>query len=130
MTPLFLGLSEVLEIHRDQIERYGGEPGIRDVGLLQSAIGMPATGYKGQYLHETLFDKAAAYLFHIVNNHAFIDGNKRTGAVCAVVFLLLNGIEVDADEEEFEHLVLSVTSDKVGKQEIAEFFRNNSAELS
>jgi len=65
LNPIFLSLGEVLEIHRDQIERYGGSPGIRDLGLLQSALAMPAAGFGGRYLHTDLFEMAAAYLFHI-----------------------------------------------------------------
>ena len=81
MNPIFLSLAEVLEIHRDQIERYGGDPGIRDLDLLQSALAIPAAGFGGQYLHNDLYEMAAAYLFHITQNHPFVDGNKRTGAV-------------------------------------------------
>ena len=69
MTPEFLSLAEALEIHRDQIERYGGNTGIRDLGLLQSALAMPAAGFGERYLHTDLFEMAAAYLFHIVQNH-------------------------------------------------------------
>ena len=76
MRPLFLTLEEVREIHIDQIERYGGGPGIRDISLLQSAIAMPAAGFGEQYLHGDLFEMAAAYLFHLVQNHPFVDGNK------------------------------------------------------
>jgi len=95
--PIFLSLGEVLEIHRDQIDRYGGHPGIRDIGLLQSALAMPAAGFGGRFLHTDLFEMAAAYLFHITQNHPFVDGNKRTGAVASLVFLSLNGVEIKAD---------------------------------
>ena len=80
LNPIFLCLGEVVEIPRDQIERYGGSPGIRDLGLLQSALAMPAAGFGGRYLHTDLFEMSAAYLFHITQNHPFADGNKRTGA--------------------------------------------------
>jgi death-on-curing protein len=123
VNPVFLSLGEVLEIHRDQIERYGGDPGIRDLGLLQSALAMPGAGFGGRYLHSDLFAMAAAYLFHIVQNHPFADGNKRTGAVAALVFLSLNGIEIDADEEEFESMVLSVAQGRSDKAAVTEFFR-------
>ncbi len=96
--PIFLGLEEIIEIHRDQIERYGGYLGIRDIELLQSAVAMPAAGFGEDYLHADIHEMAAAYLFHIVRNHPFVDGNKRTAAVVAVVFLTMNGIELYADE--------------------------------
>jgi death-on-curing protein len=123
--PVFLSLGEVIEIHHDQIERYGGHPGIRDIGLLQSALAMPAAGFGGSFLHTDLFEMAAAYLFHIIQNHPFIDGNKRTGAVASLVFLSLNGVEIRADEEELEKTVLAVAEGKFHKAEVAEFFRKN-----
>ena len=122
----FLGLDDVLEIHQDQIEHYGGSLGIRDMGLLQSALAMPAAGFGDHYLHKDLFEMAAAYLFHITQNHPFIDGNKRTGAVAAVVFLAMNDIEFDADEDEFESLVRSVATGQSDKAAAAAFFKNNS----
>jgi death-on-curing protein len=124
--PVFLTLGEVIEIHRDQIERYGGDPGIRDLGLLQSAMAMPATGFGGCYIHTDLYEMAAAYLFHIIQNHPFVDGNKRTGAVASLVFLSLNDVEIEADEEEFERIVLGVAQGKIDKASVAEFFRKNS----
>jgi death-on-curing protein len=124
--PVFLTLGEIIETHRDQIERYGGDPGIRDLGLLQSAMAVPAAGFGGRYLHTDLFEMAAAYLFHITQNHPFIDGNKRTGAVASLVFLSLNDVEIEADEEEFEKIVLGVAEGKIDKASAAEFFRKNS----
>ncbi len=124
--PIFLGLDEVIEIHSDQIKRYGGRAGIRDLELLKSAVAMPAAGLAGDYLHTDIYEMAAAYLFHIVRNHPFIDGNKRTGAVASVVFLMMNGIELNANEDTFEKMVLSVAEGKSDKATIAQFFKNNS----
>ena len=124
--PVFLTLGEVIEIHRDQIERYGGNQGLRDLGLLQSAMAMPAARFGGHYLHTDLFEMAAAYLFHITQNHPFIDGNKRTGAVASLVFLSLNDVEIESNEEEFERIVLGVAQGKIEKASVAEFFRKNS----
>jgi hypothetical protein len=73
----FLRVDDVLGMHEDQIERYGGSPELRDPGLLSSAVETPRATFGGRLLHETLFDMAAAYLFHIVQNHPFVDGNKR-----------------------------------------------------
>ncbi len=125
-TPLFLALDEVLEIHRDQIERYGGIPGVRDMGLLQSALAMPAAMFGGQYLHHDLYEMAAAYLFHIARNHPFVDGNKRAGTVAAIVFLAMNNLELDADETALEEIVLATARGSVDKPALAEFFRVNS----
>ncbi len=123
--PLFLSFEDVIEIHADQIQRYGGGLGIRDVELLHSALGMPEAGFGDQYLHADLFEMAAAYLYHIVQNHPFIDGNKRAGAMAAFVFLKLNGLMLEADELAFETLILQAAQGQVGKDAIAEFFREN-----
>jgi death-on-curing protein len=126
VTPTFLTLDEVIEIHRDMIERYGGSAGIRDVGLLESAVAMPQAGMGDQYFHTTVFEMAAAYLFHIVQNHPFVDGNKRVGAMAAFVFLKLNGLTVTAGESEFERVVRQVAEGQMKKDQIAEFFEKNS----
>ncbi len=123
MSPSFLTLVEVLAIHADQIDRYGGASGVRDWGLLRSAIAMPAATFGGAFLHPDLIEMAAAYLFHLVQNHPFVDGNKRAGAVAAGVFLALNGGRLDAEEDEFAELVLSVASGEFTKSDVAEFFR-------
>jgi death-on-curing protein len=123
--PVFLALDEVIEIHHDQIKRYGGQPGLRDIELLKSAIAMPAASFGGDYLHRDIYGMAAAYLFHLVRNHPFIDGNKRTGAVVSVVFLMMNGVELKADEESFLQIILSTAEGKTDKAEVAEFFRKN-----
>lgn len=113
----FLSLTEVLKIHRDQIVRYGGMSGIRDIELLKSALGIPLATYNGQFLHTDVYEMAAAYLFHLVKNHPFLDGNKRVGAVAALVFLLLNDHEFDAPEDDFAELVWSVARGEIDKAE-------------
>ena len=127
MRPEFLTLAEVLEIHRDQIRRYGGQAGIRDLGLLQSALAMPAAGFGRSYLHSDLSEMAAAYLFHIVRNHPFVDGNKRTGTVAALVFLALNGLQLRVAAEPLERIVRAVAEGKTDKSAVAEFFRKHIA---
>ena len=97
--PCFLTLDEVLAIHADQIRRYGGRSGIRDLALLQSALGTPETTFEGDYLHTSAFEMAAAYLFHISRNHPFVDGNKRVAFFATDVFLRLNGWRLDVDDE-------------------------------
>lgn len=124
-SPAFLTLSEVLRIHEDQLERYGGERGVRDIGLLQSAVSMPAAGFAGRFLHEDLFEMAAAHLFHIARNHPFVDGNKRTAVVCALVFLALNDPEIDASEDELVKMVRGVAQGRVRKDAVAQFLRSH-----
>lgn len=126
MSPLFLGLDEVLEIHHDQITRYGGSEGIRDLGLLQSALAMPQAGAGNQYFHADLFEMAAAYLFHIVKNHPFVDANKRTGVATALVFLDMNGIRIGVADKTLTNTVLATAEGKLQKSALAEFFRKHS----
>jgi len=122
----FLTLDEIVEIHREMIERYGGSLGVRDIALLESAVAMPQAGFGDQYLHSDLFEMAAAYLFHIVRNHPFIDGNKRTGAMAAFTFLKLNGATLVARESVFERIVRNVAQGEIGKDKVANFLRNYS----
>ena len=123
--PVFLGLDEVIEIHHAQIKRYGGHAGICDVGILKSAIAMPSATFDGNYLHTDMYYMAAAYLFHIVRNLAFIDANKRTGAVASIVFLMMNGMDFHADENDFEKIVLLTAEGKTDKATLARFFKSN-----
>jgi len=123
--PRFLEFDHVVRIHLSVIERYGGSHGVRDAGLLQSAIATPQASFGDQRLHGDLFEMAAAYLFHIVQNHPFIDGNKRTGAASAIVFLAMNEVEIEADEDGLVELTLGVASGNIDKPEIAEFFRGH-----
>ena len=125
MEPVFLTLGEIIAIHRDQTTRYGGGEGVRDWGLLKSALAMPAAAFGSQYVHCDLYEMAAAYLFHIVKNHPFIDGNKRVGAAAAYVFLATNNVLLTADQEAYADLVLSVARGQVPKSAVAEFFRAN-----
>jgi death-on-curing protein len=113
----------VVHLHHELIDQYGGSHGRRDAGMLQSAIAQPQAGFGGQYLHEYLFDKAAAYLFHLVQNHPFVDGNKRIGAASAIVFLSMNDIEIEADEDGLVDLTLATAQGQRTKEQIAAFFR-------
>jgi death on curing protein len=121
--PSFLTFAEVIEIHDYQMEHFGGASGLRDIELLKSAIGMPSATYGGNFLHPSIYEMAAAYLFHLVENHPFVDGNKRVGAMAALIFLDLNGMDFNASDEEFTAMVLRVASGKMLKAEITLFFK-------
>ena len=127
MDPIFLALEEVLAIHEDRIRRYGGAFGVRDVALLQSAIGTVEATFEGSYLHGTLFEMAAAYLFHIARNHRFLDGNKRTALACALAFLSLNDIGINARPNSLYDLVIGIAAGKLTKADAAVFFQNHAA---
>jgi death-on-curing protein len=121
--PLFLTLDEVLQIHSYQIKEHGGSGEILDMGSLESAIAQPRQGFGGSYLHSDLAHMAAAYLFHIVQNHAFEDGNKRTGTHAALIFLAMNGYDLGELPEEAEALVYGVATSEKTKEDVADFFR-------
>jgi death-on-curing protein len=120
--PEFLTLAEVLEIHAEQIERYGGSPGLRDPAGLESAVATPQATFDGEYLHRSIPAMAAAYLFHLCQNHVFIDGNKRVAANAAGTFLLMNGWDLPFSEDEYTNLVLSVASRVLTKAKLSEIF--------
>ena len=124
--PAFFTLEEVLALHADQIERYGGTHGVRDRGLLSSAIAMPEASFGGEFLHPTIHEKAAAYLFHLTQNHPFLDGNKRIGLAATLAFLGLNDVAVESTDEELVALVLGVATGARSKAEIAVFLREHS----
>lgn len=120
--PVFLALDDVLALHQDQISRYGGAAGIRDIGLLQSAIAAPAVTFDGALLHRSLAEMAAAYLYHLSQNHPFIDGNKRTALAAALVFLWINGHRVRIPEDDLYAMAIGVAGGRVSKADIAVFF--------
>lgn len=126
----FLSLEQVLAIHADQVRRYGGGLGVRDLGLLKSALAMPQASFSGQYLHPTLHEMAAAYLFHLTQNHPFLDGNKRIGLAAAIAFLGLNDTWLESDPAELLEMVLSVARGEIGKPEIAVFLRDRCIPLN
>jgi death-on-curing protein len=97
----FLTVEVMLALHQRQLERFGGGAGVRDRGLPESAVAQPQASFGGSYVHAGLFDMAAAYLFHIVSNHPFVDGNKRTGLLATQVFLSLNGCALKHGSEAF-----------------------------
>ncbi len=121
--PAFLTLDEVLALHADQVERYGGAAGVRDLGLLESALAAPRAACGGEYLHGSLPEMAAAYLFHVVRNHPFVDGNKRAGLAAAIAFLGLNGLWLEADPGELAEAVLGVAEGSTSKSALAELIR-------
>ncbi len=124
--PVFLTFSDIIEIHNYQIENFGGASGVRDIALLKSAIGMPSATFGGVFLHSTIYEMAAAYLYHLVENHPFVDGNKRVGAMAALVFLDINGLEFGASDEDFTDVVMHVASGKMLKAEITLFLKQHS----
>lgn len=121
MEPIFLTLDEVLALHEDQIQRYGGIRGMREPDLVSSALGAVSATFGGRFLHQSLFEMAAAYLFYLAQNHPFLDGNKRTALAVALVFLWMDDVEVVAEEDALTDLVMSVADGRASKAEVAVF---------
>jgi len=119
---IFLNLAEVIEIHKDQIERYGGHPGLRDYHLLCSAVAMPEASFAGDYLHIDIFEMAAAYVYHLCKNHPFVDGNKRTALACGLVFLEINGITIIDETGTLYKAVKSVATGELDKVSMSKIF--------
>jgi death on curing protein len=119
----FLDILDIILIHENQIELYGGHKGIRDHNLLESAVNMAKSTFSGNYLHETIFDKASAYIFHITNNHPFIDGNKRTALAAGLVFLDLNVIEIEDLNENLYDMMIQVSGGNLTKKEISSLLK-------
>jgi death on curing protein len=121
--PVFLTLAEVIEVHVDQIRRYGGQAGLRDLGLLQSALAQPQASFAGQWLHNDLYAMAGAYAYHLCQNHPFIDGNKRIALASALVFLELNGISLLDPRGRLKNAMFRIASGKMKKEEFERLLR-------
>jgi len=124
----FLSKRLILAIHRDQINSFGGTHGLRDEGLLESSLEQPQATFGGELLHPTLFDQAAAYLFHLAQNHPFVDGNKRVALAAMDVFLRINGAQLELSDAQTYRLVVGAASGKMTKEQIAALLRENTAQ--
>jgi death-on-curing protein len=122
----FLTLSEVLLILKDQIENYGGTYRVRDINLLSSAIYMPQSSFDGKYLHETIPAMAAAYAFHICQNHPFIDGNKRVALASSLVFLDINEYTFNCKDELVYDEIMKVAKGEIRKEELIKYYEKYS----
>lgn len=121
----YIAYQYVIEVHDDLINEYGGRKGILNEGLLRSALEMPKARFNEKDLHRTIFDKTAAYLFHLIQNHPFVDGNKRTASMTAMVFFASNYKKsFTIFDAEYQEIILGVAQGIVTKKEIAKFFRN------
>jgi death-on-curing protein len=121
----YLGLSEVVELHRRLLEQTGGAAGIRDLGALESALAQPKMALAGRDLYPTLADKAAALCFSLVGNHPFVDGNKRVGHAATETFLVLNGAEIDAHLDEQERVMLDLAAGRIDRGQLADWLRQH-----
>lgn len=119
----FLPRALILAIHDDQIRLYGGSYGVRDEGALDSAIHMPQVQFGGSFLHSSIYHMAAAYGFHLSQNHPFLDANKRTAGMAMFTFLRLNGLGPGAAEADYYHTMIAMASGQLTKDQLADWLR-------
>ncbi|MEQ1793386.1 MAG: type II toxin-antitoxin system death-on-curing family toxin [Nitrospira sp.] len=117
----FLSMDDVLLLHTDTINTDGGSHGVRDHGLLDAAVAMPRQQFGGEYLHEDMAAMAAAYLFHIAQNHPFIDGNKRAAVMSALAFLSVNDVELTMSPQDLEMVTLQVAAGELSKDALTQW---------
>lgn len=125
---ILLSVEQVLFVHSRVIAETGGAHGLRDLGLLESAVARPQAAFDGKDMYPTLFEKTAALLDSLVNNHAFVDGNKRTGIVCTGIFMQMNGQELTATQEELENFTMLVATSHSSIRETIQWLENHSRE--
>jgi death on curing protein len=129
MRPKFLPKQIIIYFHEQLIGLYGGTLGIRDEGLLDSALEQPRAMFDGSYLHDSLAKLAAAYGFHICKNHPFIDGNKRVALVAMDAFLQKNGYEISSSEKDVYEVMMKLASGNLTKAELTGWLEANIAKL-
>ncbi|MDX2054562.1 MAG: type II toxin-antitoxin system death-on-curing family toxin [Polyangiaceae bacterium] len=117
----FVSLSQVLRLHEALLEQSGGSAGLRDLGRLEAALAQPKASFGGVDLYASLFEKAAALCFSIVQGHPFVDGNKRVGHAALEVFLVMNGYELTASVDEQESTVLALASGQLSREQLTEW---------
>ncbi len=119
----FLEVEDIIIVHRNQIELYGGSSGVRDIGLLDSAVNAVQASFDGEYMHKTPYERASAYIYYIAQNHPFTDGNKRTALAAGLVYLDMNGIEIDDPDEELYEMMIEVSTGNFSKERVSEILK-------
>lgn len=126
---IYLTLEQVLFIHDDQIEKYGGAFGLRDLKLLESAVFRPQTTFSGNDLYPTIYDKVSSLMHSIILNHPFVDGNKRTGVVAGLVFLAINKYYLNITNQTLISIALKIENKKWNVQKLSTFLNKHSKKI-
>ena len=126
---IYLTLEQIIVIHEDQIVRYGGSSGLRDVSLLESAVFRSQSSFGGEDLYPTIFDKASALMHSLILNHPFIDGNKRTGTASMLVFLELNGYRLQVNQKALVSAALDMESKKINVEKLATWLKKHTKKI-
>ena len=125
----YLSLGEIIRLHQMLIEQSGGAVGIRDLGLLDSALAQPRATFGGQDLHPTALEKAAALCTSLVLNHPFLDGNKRIGHAAMATYLMLNDIDIVGSTDEQERLILELAAGTRRREDLLAWLREHTRKL-
>jgi death-on-curing protein len=125
----FVPINIILYFHEQLIQNYGGKHGIRDNKLFESAIEQPKSTFEGEYLHDSIMKMAAAYGYHLCNNHPFIDGNKRIALITMDVFLQRNGYQINASEKETYKIMMQLSSGQLSKKDLTVWLETNTSTL-
>jgi death on curing protein len=125
----YLSLEEIIALHARVIAQSGGSLGLRDRGALESAVAQPEMTFGGEDLYPTIAEKASALGHSLIQNHPFLDGNKRVGHAAMEVFLVLNSYEISASVDEQEEIVLNVARGETSKAELGEWLKKHSIEV-
>jgi death-on-curing protein len=126
----YLSLAEVLELYRQVMEQSKGMVGVHNLGALESALAQPQMTFNEEELYPTLVEKAAALGFSLIQNHPFVDGNKRMGHAAMEIFLVLNGFELEASMEEQEQVIWQIASGNLNREAFTDWLRGKIVELS
>ncbi len=126
----YVTLAEVVELHRRLLQATGGAPGIRDLGALESAVVQPKATFGSADLYPTLVDKAAALCFALIQDHPFVDGNKRVGHAAMETFFILNGAEIDASVDDQERLILDLAAGRIDRAHLIDWLRQHLTSLA
>lgn len=120
----YLTIDEVMRLHHRILEQSGGSADVHDLGVFESALAQPAMTFGGEELYPRLVDKAAALGFSLVMNHPFVDGNKRAGHAAMEVFLIMNGLEIDATVNEQEEVILALATGALNREDFAKWLES------
>ena len=126
----YINLDKILALHNHIIQTSGGSAGIRDHGGLESAIAQPRMTFGGQDLYPTVEEKASAFCFSLIQNHPFVDGNKRVGHAAMEVFLISNGYRIDATVDMQEQIILGVASGEVSREQLVKWLKEHTCKLN
>ena len=125
----YLTLGQVLFLHQRLIEQFGGTSGIHDQNALESALAQPKMTFEGKEIYPSVAEKAAALCYSLINNHPFVDGNKRTGHAAMEVFLVMNGYEIEATVDTQEEIILNLASSKMERSDFLDWLKGNIIEI-